>query len=39
MELLAGKFSDVEHKRARYQAMAASDLITFDELRLRLSEP
>jgi len=38
MELWANKVSEIEHKRARYQEMAASDLITFDELRSRFSE-
>jgi hypothetical protein len=28
----------VEHKRTKYQEMAAEDLITFEELRTRLSE-
>jgi site-specific DNA recombinase len=32
------KLAEVEHKRTRYQEMAASDLITFDELRARLAE-
>jgi hypothetical protein len=34
----ANKLAEVERKRARYQDMAASDLITFDELRARLLE-
>lgn len=29
---------EVEHKRSKYQEMAAEDLITFEELRTRLSE-
>jgi hypothetical protein len=37
-KLWAGKLVELEHKRARYQEMAASDLITFDELRARLLE-
>ena len=32
------KIAKVDHKRARYQEMAADDLITLDELRIRLSE-
>jgi DNA repair exonuclease SbcCD ATPase subunit len=32
------ELTEVERKRARYQEMAADDLITFDELRSRLSE-
>jgi hypothetical protein len=32
------KLAGAEHKRARYQEMAADDLITFDELRARLAE-
>jgi site-specific DNA recombinase len=35
-KLWADKLAEVERKRARYQDMAASDLITFDELRARL---
>jgi hypothetical protein len=38
MKLWTEKLSEVEHKRTKYQEMAASDLITFDELRSRLSE-
>jgi hypothetical protein len=37
-KLWADKLAEVERKRARYQEMAASDLITFDELRARLLE-
>ena len=37
-KLWANKLAEVERKRARYQDMAASDLITFDELRARLLE-
>ena len=37
-KLWAGKLAQVERKRARYQEMAADNLITFDELRSRLSE-
>ena len=36
--LWADKLVEVERKRARYQEMAASELITFDELRTRLLE-
>jgi small-conductance mechanosensitive channel len=32
------KLAEVERKRARYQEMAASELIAFDELRARLLE-
>jgi hypothetical protein len=32
------KLAEADRKRARYQEMAADDLITFDELRIRLSE-
>ena len=32
------KLAEVDRKRARYQEMAADDLITFDELRARLTE-
>ena len=35
-KLWADKLGEVERKRARYQEMAASELITFDELRDRL---
>jgi hypothetical protein len=38
MKLWTEKLSEVGHKRAKYQEMAASALITFDELRSRLSE-
>ena len=34
----AGKLAEVDRKRARYQEMAAGDLITLDELRARLEE-
>ncbi len=37
-KLWTDKLAEVDRKRARYQEMAADDLITFDELRLRLSE-
>jgi DNA repair ATPase RecN len=37
-KLWADKLAEVERKRARYQEMAADDLITFEELRFRLSE-
>jgi site-specific DNA recombinase len=37
-KLWADKLVEVERKRARYQEMAASELITFDELRARLLE-
>jgi hypothetical protein len=36
--LWADKLAEVERKRARYQEMAVDDLITFEELRFRLSE-
>ncbi len=36
--LWADRISEVDRKRARYQEMAASDLITLDELRSRLAE-
>jgi Recombinase zinc beta ribbon domain len=36
--LWAERLADVEHKRAKYQEMATEDLITFEELRARLSE-
>jgi site-specific DNA recombinase len=36
--LWANKLAEVEGKRSRYQEMAASDLITFDELREKLAE-
>jgi hypothetical protein len=34
----AEKLAEVDRKRARYQEMAADDLITLDELRARLAE-
>ncbi len=34
----AEKLAEVDRKRARYQEMAAGDLITLDELRARLAE-
>jgi hypothetical protein len=34
----AGKLAEADRKRARYQEMAAGDLITLDELRARLAE-
>jgi hypothetical protein len=34
----AGKLAEVDRKRARYQEMAAEELITLDELRARLAE-
>lgn len=37
-KLWADKLAEVDHKRARYQEMAAADLIDFDELRSRLME-
>lgn len=37
-KLWVDKLSDVERRRARYQEMAASDLITFDELRAKQLE-
>ncbi len=37
-KLWAEKLAELDHKRARYQEMAADDLITFDELRSRLTE-
>jgi hypothetical protein len=36
--LWADKLAEVERKRARYQEMAVDDLISFEELRFRLSE-
>jgi hypothetical protein len=36
--LWAEKRAEVDRKRARYQEIAASDLITFDELQARLAE-
>jgi hypothetical protein len=36
--LWANKLAEVGRKRARYQEMAAGDLITFDELRTKLTE-
>ena len=35
--LWADQLAETERKRARYQEMAAGDLITFDELRVRLA--
>ena len=32
------KPTELDRKRARYQEMAADDLVTFDELRARLTE-
>jgi site-specific DNA recombinase len=37
-KLWAEKLAEVEDKRARYQEMAAENLITFEELRARLAE-
>ena len=37
-KLWAVKLADVDRRRARYQEMAAGDLITLDELRARLAE-
>jgi DNA repair exonuclease SbcCD ATPase subunit len=37
-KLWATRLVEVERKRARYQEMAADDLITFEELRFKLSE-
>jgi site-specific DNA recombinase len=37
-KLWAEKLADVGSKRARYQEMAAEDLISFDELRAKLAE-
>lgn len=37
-KLWADKLAEAESKRARYQEMAASDLITFDELKAKLTE-
>jgi hypothetical protein len=37
-KLWADKLGEVECRRARYQEMAASELLTFDELRTRLLE-
>jgi site-specific DNA recombinase len=37
-KLWAGKLVEVDGKRARYQEMAAENLITFEELRTRLAE-
>ena len=36
--LWADKLAEVDRKRARYQEMAAAELITFEELRIRLAE-
>jgi site-specific DNA recombinase len=38
IKLWANKLAEVDRKRARYQEMAADDLITFNELRARLAE-
>lgn len=35
---MADKLAEVDRKRARYQEMAADDLLTLDELRSRLSD-
>ena len=37
-KLWADKVAEADRQRARYQEMAAADLITFDELRARLAE-
>jgi hypothetical protein len=37
-KLWVDKLAEIDHKRTRYQEMAADDLITFDELRARLVE-
>ena len=37
-KLWADKVDEVDRKRARYQEMAADDLLTLDELRARLSD-
>ncbi len=37
-KLWADRLAEVDRRRTRYQEMAADDLITFDELRARLSE-
>ena len=37
-KLWLGKLSEVRRKRARYQEMAAEDLIDFDELRTHMAE-
>ena len=37
-KLWADKLADADRRRARYQEMAAEDLITLDELRSRLAE-
>jgi hypothetical protein len=37
-KLWADKLVEVQSKRTRYQEMAASELITFDELRAKLLE-
>jgi hypothetical protein len=37
-KLWAEKLAEVEGKRARYQEMAAENLVTFEELRARLAE-
>ncbi len=38
MKLWLDKLGEVDRKRARYQEMAAEDLIGFDELRARVAE-
>ena len=38
VKLWADQLAEADRKRARYQEMAAGDLITFDELRARLAE-
>ena len=37
-KLWVDRLAEADRKRARYQEMAAADLITFDELRLRLAK-
>jgi DNA repair ATPase RecN len=34
----AGRLAEVDGKRARYQEMAAEDLISFEQLRAKLAE-
>jgi GAF domain-containing protein len=36
--LWLNRLAEVDRKRSRYQAMAAEDLISFDELRARMAE-
>jgi site-specific DNA recombinase len=38
VKLWADKLAEVDRRRARYQEMAADDIISFDELRARLTE-